>query len=287
MAESVRLNGAIRAFEQGRPFFGAFAITDPSVAMMFADSELEVAIFELEHNPWDITALRAALQFMLNRRQIAEDASLAPRVTPMVRVPANGAEMNQWFAKQALDLGAYGIVWPRINTVAEARNAVGACRYPRLPDQPRFDPPGLRGDSPGQAARYWGVSQPDYYRRADVWPLDPEGDILVTLMIETQEAIANLPDILDEVPGVGAVLIGEGDMSQELGIPRQYEHPRLLECMAKVVEICVERGVPVGHPHVSALNAERIFAEGYRFALTQPTTSHADLNAARKAGGPP
>ena len=55
-----------------------------------------------------------------------------PPVTPMVRIPVNGVEMAQWHAKQALDIGCYGIVFPHISTVEEAANAVGACRYPRL-----------------------------------------------------------------------------------------------------------------------------------------------------------
>ena len=89
-------------------------------------------VFEMEHNPWDVRALRDCLQYMLNRRQIAHAASLAPAVTPMVRIPPNGDEKNQWLAKQALDLGAYGIVWPHVSTVEQAYNAVAACRYPRL-----------------------------------------------------------------------------------------------------------------------------------------------------------
>ena len=68
----------------------------------------------MEHNPCDIRALQDCLQYMLNRGQIAKSGSLAPAVTPMVRIPANGVEKRQFFAKQALDLGVYGIVWPHI-----------------------------------------------------------------------------------------------------------------------------------------------------------------------------
>jgi len=55
-------------------------------------------------------------------------------VTPLVRIPPNGGEMNQWIAKQVLDIGVFGIIFPHISTVEEARNAVSACRYPRLPN---------------------------------------------------------------------------------------------------------------------------------------------------------
>ena len=55
-----------------------------------------------------------------------------------------------------------------------------------------------------------------------MWPLVPEGEILVIIMCEDVGAIDNLPRILNEVPGIGVVLIGEGDLSQNLGFPRQY-----------------------------------------------------------------
>ena len=51
--------------------------------------------------------------------------------------------------------------------------------------------------------------------------------------------IKNLPDILKNVPGIGVILIGEGDLSQELGIPRQYDHPTLRSRhMAQIVATC-------------------------------------------------
>ena len=75
---------------------------------------------------------------MLNRTQIAKAGSVVPGVTPLARVPVNGVEMAQWHAKQALDMGCYGIVFPHISTVEEAANAVGACRYPRLKSAPQL-----------------------------------------------------------------------------------------------------------------------------------------------------
>jgi 4-hydroxy-2-oxoheptanedioate aldolase len=222
---------------------------------------------------------------MLNRRQIHQAGSLAPAVTPMVRIPPNGDEKNQWLAKQALDLGAYGIVWPHIGTVEQAYNAVAACRYPRLKSAPLYEPAGLRGDGPTAAVRYWGLTQQEYYAKADVWPLNPQGEIFVILMIEDTQGIANLGDILKKVPGIGAVLIGEGDLSQELGYPRQYEHPKVLEQMARIVKTCKENNVPVGHPHVDANNVERILKEGYRFLMASVVRSYAALDKGRQLAG--
>ncbi len=262
-----RLNGMIRALDAGQHCFSLFAPTEPEVAVELQASKYDGVVFEGEHRGWDIRGLRDSLQYLLNRGQIVKAASVAPTLTPLARVPANGVEKNQFLAKQALDAGCYGVVWPHISTVDEAYNAVAACRYPRLKDKPLYEPAGIRGDGPTQAARYWGVTQQEYYERADVWPLAPKGEILVVIQIEDTNGIKNLPDMLKNVPGVGAVLIGEGDLSQELGYPRQTEHKVVLDAMAQIVDTCKKHNVVVGHPHVETSNVERVVGEGYRFLM--------------------
>jgi len=285
MAELPRLNNVIRAWEEGKPAFTSFAQAEVETAVAMSTSKFDGVVYEMEHNFWDARALRDAMQYMLNRRQIVQGGTLAPAVTPMVRIPPNGGEYNQWLAKQALDLGVYGVLWPHISTVDQARNAVAACRYPRLKTAPLYEPAGIRGDGPTTAVRYWGLTQPEYYAKADVWPLDPKGEILVMLMIEDTQGIANLSDILQKVPGIGLILIGEGDLSQELGFPRQYEHPQVLDSMAHIVKTCRENKVAVGHPHVDATNVERILNEGYTFLMAAPVRSFAALDKGRQLAG--
>jgi 4-hydroxy-2-oxoheptanedioate aldolase len=280
-----RLNKVIGLLEAGQHVFASFVAADPTAALEFGGTDYDGLVFETEHKPWDVPALRDSLQYLLNRREIFEADSTAAALTPLVRIPVNGGEKAQWQAKQALDLGAYGIVWPHISRVGEAYNAVAACRYPRLPGGPRFEPAGLRGDGPAAAARYWGVRNAEYYAKSDVWPLDPDGEILVALMIEDQLGIENLPDILDEVPGIGLIIVGEGDMSQELGIPRQYDHPRMLECKGRILETCAARGVAVGHPHVTADNVKQVLDDGYRFLMSQPVRTYPGLELGRTLTG--
>ena len=125
MAELPRLNGIIRALEAGQPAFTCFSPAEIDSAYAMSVSKYDGVVYEMEHNPWDGRALRDCLQYMLNRAQIAKSGSLAAAVTPLARVPVNGVEMAQWQAKQALDMGCYGIVFPHISTVEEAANAVG------------------------------------------------------------------------------------------------------------------------------------------------------------------
>ena len=285
MSEIPRLNSVIAALEAGKTTFTAFAQADRESAIAMAASTFDGVIYEMEHNPWDPGALRDAFQYMLNRKQIVTTGSVAPGVTPLVRIPPNGAEKAQFHAKQALDSGAYGIMWPHISTVEEAYNAVSACRYPRLKDKPNYEPAGIRGDGPTAAARYWGLSADEYYERADVWPLNPKGEIFVILQIEDTRGVENLSDILEQVPGIGAIVIGEGDLSQELGYPRQYEHPTVVEWMQRIVKTCIDHKVVVGHPHVDTKNIERVLSEGYRFLMTAPVRSYAALDTGRKLTG--
>lgn len=280
-----RLNNVIRALEQGEIPITSFSPPSVETAIAVSTTAYDGVVFEAEHNPYDIKDLRDCLQYLLNRRQILDGGTLAPAVTPLIRIPPNGGEKCQWLAKQVLDIGAYGVVWPHVSTVEEAYNAVAACRYPRPKSAPGYEPEGQRGDAPVHAARYWGLTTQEYYAKADVWPLNPDGEILVIMMCEEVKAIENLPQILKEVRGIGVVLIGEGDLSQNLGYPRQYDHPAVIEAMTAIRRICKEHDVPCGHPHVETHNAAKIIAEGYRFLMAAPVRSYAGLEACRKLTG--
>ena len=270
MAELPRLNGIIKALESGRPVFTCFSPIEQTSAINIATSKYDGVVFEMEHNGYDIGGFRNALQYMLNRGQLVKGGTLAPAVTPLVRIPVNGIEKSQWLAKQVLDSGAYGVVWPHVSSVDEAYAAISAMRYPRMKDRPDYHPAGLRGDGPHGAVRYWGLSK---------------GELFAILQMEDMAGIEALDDILTKVKGIGAILIGEGDLSQELGFPRQYEHPEVLKWMKKVVDTCKKHGVAVGHPHVEAGNAERIIKEGYTFLMAAPVQSFGHLNKAHEIAG--
>ena len=285
MSQTPRLNSVIRALEQGQIPITTFSPPSVDSAIALSAAAYDGVVFEAEHNPYDIGTLRDCLQYMMNRRQILDRGTLSPAVAPIIRIPANGGEMNQWLAKQVLDIGAYGLVFPRVSTVEQAYNAVAACRYPRPKTAAPYEPAGLRGDQPVHAARYWGITPQEYYAKADVWPLVPHGEVLVIIMCEDVSAIDNLPRILKDVPGIGVVLIGEGDLSQNLGYPRDYDHPAVVEAMTAIRRICGEHGVPCGHPHVDAKNAQRVIDEGYKFLMAAPVRTFAGLDACRKLTG--
>jgi 4-hydroxy-2-oxoheptanedioate aldolase len=104
-------------------------------------------------------------------------------------------------------------------------------------------------------------------------------------MCESPEAIENLDDILANVPGIGFILIGEGDLSQALGYPRQYEHPQVVDAMRRIAETCHKHKVVVGNPHTTAKNVERLRAEGYRFLMSAPVRSYGVVGNAKEIAG--
>ena len=278
MAELPRLNGIIKALEEGKV---AFISGDPVAS---TGAPFDGAIFEMEHGPYDINALQNNLLRMLNPREIAKRGNVAPPVTPIVRIPPNSGEAN-WIAKQVLDIGVYGIVWPHIDTVEDAYNAVAAMRYPKREGHPLREPLGVRGDSPGNAVRYWGVTQDEYYARADVWPLAPQGELMCGLMIESVKGIKNLPQILKEVPGISVIISGEGDLSQELGVPRQYDHPEVSGGVREILDICKANNMPNGFWHTTMDNVERLINDGYRYLMAGPTRSFSIVNKGREVAG--
>jgi len=138
---------------------------------------------------------------------------------------------------------------------------------------------------PTTAARYWGIDQQTYYKRADTWPLNPEGEVLCVIMCEEKRAIANLPKMLEQVPGIGVVLIGEGDLSQDLGHPRQYEHPTVASAINEILAICKQYNVPCGHPHVDTKNVEKLIEQGFRWLMPGPVATYAALETGRRVSG--
>tara|TARA_E500000331_G_scaffold24983_1_gene21487 strand:+ start:1979 stop:2653 length:675 start_codon:yes stop_codon:yes gene_type:complete len=120
---------------------------------------------------------------------------------PFVRVAWNDPAAIM----RALDLGAYGIIVPLVNTAEEAARAVAACRYM---------PVGMRSSGPVRAAHYGGVN---YFDEANE-------EIVVMAMIETQEGLTNLNAIC-ATPGLDAVYIGPADLSYALGMAPQADNP--------------------------------------------------------------
>ncbi len=238
----VRLNKIIEQFEQGNPSF----------------TNEHWQFISLEHSLLLDTYAKtmASLQPAKGER---------PRLTPVVRIPQSADEPFKYAVKQALDDGAFGIILPDIKTKEDVIRFVSTMRYPQQPGSKYPRPEGVRGWGPTGATRMMGgISNLEHHHKADLWPLNPDGELLAIVMIETREAVKNINEIL-KVPGLGGVLIGPADLSLALGSGNpapDVTSPAVEAATATVAKACVELKKLCGTFGSPDVNAR--LAQGYR-----------------------
>ncbi|MDH7944549.1 aldolase/citrate lyase family protein [Pseudohongiella sp. SYSU M77423] len=240
--DDVRLNRSIQTLENGEPVFGLFTGNfSLANARALARSNLDYILIDMEHTAHDMETLQEFLLGMTDKLSIVRQGNAQMRTTPIVRLPANGRNDPEWLVKQILDIGAFGIMFPYVETGEEALRAVKAMRYPQPRGSEIAEPAGVRGASPAVASWYWGAA--DYVQRADTWPLNPQGELLAVMQIESVAGVENAEDIIT-TPGVGAVFVGPADLSMSMGLPGN--HPEVQAAIDSVVELCKRHNVPCG-----------------------------------------
>ena len=247
--ERMRLNKAIEAIENGEP----------------AIANRHWRFIDMEHAPFSGERFQRILAEMYDDR----DDSGRMRLTPFVRVPQDGDEDFKWAVKQVLDLGAFGVFLPHVDTGEEAVRFVRAMRYPPMRGAAAPEPRGERGWGPNRAARLWGVADTtEYHARADVWPLNPDGELFAVAMIESQEAVDNINDIL--AAPVSAIIVVPGDMSIDLGLgpaPGPENHPEVDEAFATVLAACQAQDRVICGCGDAASRLQQRIDEGWQFIL--------------------
>src|SRR5579872_1533953 len=212
---SKHLNPVIEKLAAGKPFIGV-QTGDLSLenARALARADIDYVYLEMEHGPMDFDGLHRFTVGMIDKATILKKGNAQPNVAVFARFAPYGREQAQWFVKQALDIGLMGVIFNGIDNPEQALLAVRNMRYPQKRTSKYQQPPGLRGYAPGNAVWWWGIPEAEYERRADVWPLNPDGDLLAIMMIETADGLKNA-DRIAAVPGVGAIFLGTGsDLSQ-------------------------------------------------------------------------
>ena len=286
MAGDIRYNKVIDLLEQGKPVFCSGLVWNGNLddLIYVADAEYDMVIMEMEHEGFSFNNLRTSLQFMLNRNRISGSGTVQADPVPLVRIPPNSRENSQWIIKQALDTGVYGLVLPHLNTVEDAHAAVVAARYPQVPGVADFEPEGQRGWWQRIAPRYWGLTAQEYYDAADLWPLDPDGNMLLMGIVEEPEGVDNLPDILRQEKGIGAIWAGPGDMSVAMGHRGDSAHPDVQANLLRILEACQNAGVPCA----TGATAEEVpmrLEQGFRIIITSPVKSNPGLTEGRRISG--
>jgi len=275
----VRINGAIDKLAKGKSLAGAI-MYDFSLyaAAQFSSSDLDFMIIDMEHRGLDFERLETFLLGTTNKAEIAKQGNLQVRVPPIVRIPTYGRAPNEAIVKQVLDMGAFGIMFPAIENKQQALEAVSAARYPQLKGSKYPNPVGRRGNGNMPAAWFWGLSRPEYSRRADIWPANPQGEILLFLQVETVEGVKNINEILT-VPGIGVLFVGPNDLSWSLGVAQGS--PEHEEAVQVVLDACMARNIPAAIT-VTEADVLRRLKQGFRIASLPSGGLEAPMDATLK-----
>jgi 4-hydroxy-2-oxoheptanedioate aldolase len=259
--KALHLNPVIAKLAAGKTVYGLIT-SDLSLANAreTARAPVDFVYADLEHNPLDFPALNIFLLGMTDRAAVLKKGNLQPDVALFARFPPE-ADQSQWVVKQALDIGLMGVIFNGVDSKEQAVLAVRSMRYPQLKGSAHMEPRGIRGYGPTGATWIWGVSAADYERRADVWPLNPDGDLLATIMIESVEGLKQLDEIAS-VPGVGALFLGAGaDLSRSLGVAQNS--PEVEAGFQQVLRACKAHKVACAITANSANDVARRVREGW------------------------
>jgi len=231
------LNQLRRTLAEGPATLG-YLVTMPSVQLVqaLARTGVDWLMIDTEHAPIGIESVAAMIA-----------ATGGTPATPLVRVPGVRPEL----VKPVLDCGALGVVFPQVSTREEAEATVQAVRYA---------PAGRRGYGPTYAALRWALPNLEYLKVANE-------AVLNIVLIESQAGVDALDEILS-VSGLDVVAVARGDLSENLGVAGQFEHPRLREVVAKAeAKILAHPDVALGGIAFSADEARAMIARGYRFIV--------------------
>ena len=204
----------------------------PGIGPMLAACGLDFVIYDMEHGRCDIACIAGMIA-----------SCRGTGITPMARVP----DLEAAPLSRVLDLGAMGVMVPRVETRAQMERIVAELKYA---------PQGKRGAALGLAHDLYNAGGAAYFAQANQ-------QTAVIALVETARAFDNLEDIVS-VPGIDVAWMGHYDLTVSMGIPAQFDHPRFLEAMARLVGICRKYNVAPGFLPPTPAAAGHWIRSGFR-----------------------
>ncbi|MEM6620485.1 MAG: aldolase/citrate lyase family protein [Pseudomonadota bacterium] len=226
-------NEFLAAIRRGEPQIGMWvSLCSPYAAEVAAGAGFDWLVVDTEHAPNDLQGVLTTLQALGN----------CPG-TALVRPAWNDTVL----VKRLLDIGAPGLVFPMIQTVAEAEAAVAACRYP---------PRGVRGVAGNSRANNFGRVK-DYVARV-------EKETAIIAQVESRAAMDIAHDI-GAVDGIDGVFFGPADIAADMGMIGQPMAPEVWDAIRPVAKRLMDAGVPVGTLVLDPVFARQLIDEGFTF----------------------
>jgi 2-keto-3-deoxy-L-rhamnonate aldolase RhmA len=235
----MHINHVKKALKEGKLQVGCpFAqLRSPAVGTILGKAGMDWCYLDAEHGPFDFGMLQDLCR-----------ASIAAGMAPIVRV----ADVQYALIARTLDCGAMGILLPRVESPEILARAASWTFYP---------PVGIRGYGLTQHnVDYEPVSIPQIIQHTN-------DNTMLVFQIETVAAL-EARDELCAVPGVDAVMVGPADLSISLGVAGQFEHPKLIDAIEKIIESCRKHRIAAGI-HIRSLELAKFWRDrGMRFVST-------------------
>lgn len=211
----MRTNRVLQAYKEGRPSFGIYVmIPSPALVELLGFSGLDFIRIDLHDSSIDIQTLREMILI-----------AHASGITPFVRIPGWDAK-GEWYCRTVLNMGAMGIIVPRVTGPEVVEAAVRATKAPPKGNA-TFAPSGFLNG-------YGQVGSQEF----NDWARE---NIILSVQVETKRGVEAIDEIVS-VAGLDMVQSGRGDLSREYGVPGQQYHPVVLEAQDTVIQAGIKAG---------------------------------------------
>ena len=203
-----------------------------------------------------------------------------PLMVKMHRIAPDPAVAAAHIAQQ-LDLGVSGIVFVGVETPDEVKAGLAAMRFKSKG--------GTRPDNVGGAPAYWGMSEQEYRDKADLWPLNPNGELINWTIVESKEGIARIREIA-AVPGIGALWPGAGTLRRvysttDANGQRVFDEKAWETAIQQVLAACKEFKIACGYP-ASENDIELRMKQGFNvFVMSWGEAGFRAIDVGRRASG--
>ncbi len=242
-----RINRAVELLASGQPIYytgGHGGYEEGKKMGGTSGTWADYINYEMEHGPLDFTALRGFMKGLVDAGP-TRSGHRTPAVIctlPVLGVSAAHMHANFWVVQQTLLCGVHGILLCHARDAEAIKIFVSSARYVNSKAHPGL-PEGMLGNgSQGYASSIWGITPAEYMKKADPWPLNPEGEFLLGLKIEDKYALANAEKVA-AVPGIAFAEWGPGDMGLSLAkpdghVPNAELDPDMKAARARVLAAC-------------------------------------------------
>lgn len=284
-----RVNRVIELLERDQPVFAASTpVLTHEAGLAAAGTRADFFIIDFEHHPFDMGGLRAFMRGLVDGGPTRSGHRTPPVVAtlPVLGSSAEAIRANTWQINHLLAAGVHGLLLCHAEVPEAVAAFVSATRYPfNTPGASRDDEGRRGGGGQGYAAEVWGLPVTEYLAKADPWPINPAGELLLGLKVENKRALANRAALL-AVPGIAFAEWGPGDMGMSLAehyigpgyqADPDFAHdppygPEMQTAQMAVFEACRANGV-VFYSTMRPGDWRDLYALGARMSSSTPRTA--------------